>query len=71
MSSADISNFSPETNNLCFIQKYKYRLHFIAYFVIVLTFLESLMVALIIMVSILMMSAKLATLGPIKKGILK
>ena len=28
LSSADISNFSPEIGNFCYIKKYKYRLHF-------------------------------------------
>ena len=68
MSSADIVIFHRKSTTFVLSSN---RLHFIAYFVIVLTFLESLKVALINMVSILMMSAKLATLGPIKKGILK
>ena len=28
LSSADISNCSPEISNFCYIKKYKYRLHF-------------------------------------------
>ena len=61
----DIGIFSPEINNLRYIKKYTYRLHFNAKFLILLTFFESLKVVLINVVAILMMSAKFATLGPL------
>ena len=56
LSSADISNFSPETSKL-------YRLHFATKFLILLIFIESLKIVLIKKVTILMMSAKMTTLG--------
>ena len=59
LSSTDISTFSPEISNFCYIQKYKYGLHFNTQFLIPLTLFW---VFLINMVAILMMSAKLATL---------
>ena len=40
LSSADISIFSPEISKFCYIKKYKYRLDFGTYFVILLTFFE-------------------------------
>ena len=61
----DTGIFSPEINNLRYIKKYTYRLHFNAKFLILLTFFESLKVVLINVVAILMMSAKFATLGPL------
>ena len=61
----DIGIFSPEINNLRYIKKYTYRLHFNAKFLILLTFFESLKVVLINVVAVLMMSAKFATLGPV------
>ena len=61
----DIGIFSPEINNLRYIKKYTYRLHFNAKFLILLTFFESLKVVLINVVAILMMSAKFAALGPL------
>ena len=61
----DIGIFSPEINNLRYIKKYTYRLHFNAKFLILLTFFESLKVVLINVVAVLMMSAKFATLGPL------
>ena len=51
------------------IKKYRYRLHFDTWFLILLTFLESLNIFLINMVIILMMSAKIATLGLLKTKI--
>ena len=66
MSSADISIFSQETSNFCYIKKCRYRLHSNAKFQIFKTFFESLDVALIKIVLTLMMSAKLATLGLLK-----
>ena len=50
----------------CYIKKYRYRLHFNAYFSILLTLFASLKVVLINMIAILMMSAKLATLDLLK-----
>ena len=64
--SAETSIFSPEISKFCSIRKYKYRLHFGTKFLILLTFFESLINFLINMVTILMMSAKLATPGPFK-----
>ena len=61
MSSADISIFSPEISNFCYIEKYRLKLHFNIIFLILSTFDESLKVVLIIMIAIVMMSAKLAT----------
>ena len=58
--------FSPEISNFSYIKKYKYRLHFYTWFLILLTLFESLKVVLINMVAIFMMSAKLATLGLFK-----
>ena len=56
MTSAYISIFSPEISKFCYIKKYRYRLHFV----------ESLKIVLINMVTILMVSAKLATRGLLK-----
>ena len=66
LSSADISIFSPEINKFCYIKKYRYRLDFDTYFLILLTFLESLIIILINMVTIVMMSEKMATPGLLK-----
>ena len=66
LSSADISNFSPEISRFCYIKKYMYRLHFDTKFLILLTFLESLKIVLIKKVITLMMSAKMATPGLLK-----
>ena len=63
--SADISIFSPKISNFSYIKKCRYRLHFDTLFPI-LFFFESLKVALLNMVTILMMSAKMATLGLLK-----
>ena len=65
LSSADISNFSPEISKFCYINKYMYRLNFDKKFPILLTFLESLKIV-IKKVTILMMSAKMATPGLLK-----
>ena len=67
---ADI-HISLEISNFCYIEKYKYRFHFNTKFVILLTLFESLNVVLINNVAILMMSAKLATLGLLKISIFK
>ena len=58
----DIGIFSLEINNFCYIRKYRHRLHF----PILLTFFESVKVILINIVAILMMEAKLDTLGLLK-----
>ena len=59
LSSADISIFSLEISKICYIRKYKCRLHF-GNFLIILIFFDSLKTFLINMVAILMVSAKLA-----------
>ena len=62
LSSSDISIFSPEISNIFYNGKYRWKLHCSTWFLIVLTFVESLKVVLINMNAILiMMSAKLAT----------
>ena len=63
LSSADISNFLPEISKFCYIKIYMYRLHFDTKFIILLTFLEFLKIILIKKVTVLMMSAKMATPG--------
>ena len=57
----DISIFSLEISTFCYIQKYRYILHFDKQFQILLTFLETLKIFLINLVIILIMSAKMAT----------
>ena len=69
LSSADISTFSSEICKFCYIEKYKYRLHFNTQLLILLTFLESLKTVSIKMVMILMMSAKMATLDLLIKKV--
>ena len=64
--SVDISSFSSKISNFCYIKKCRYRLHFNKKFLILLTFSKFSKVALTNMVAILMMSAKLATLGLLK-----
>ena len=67
LSLAGISIFSLEIDIFCYIKKYRCRLHFDTYLINFWYILfESLKVAIIIIVSILMMSAKLATLGLLK-----
>ena len=66
LSSADISNFSPEISKFCYIKKYMCRLYFHTKFLILLAFRKSLKIVLIKEVTILMMSAKLATPGRFK-----
>ena len=67
--SAEISIFLPEISKFCYIKKYRYRFHLDILFLILLIFLESLRVVLIKMVTILMMSAKMATSGLLKTKI--
>ena len=69
LSSADISNFSPEISKFCYIKKYRYRLYFDTEFLFILTFLESLDIVITNMVKILMMSAKMATPALLKINI--
>ena len=66
LSSADIITFSLEISKLCCIKKCRYRLHFDAWFLILLIFLESLKIVLINLVTILMISAKMASPGLLK-----
>ena len=64
LSSADISILSPEISQFCNIKKYRYRLHFDAKFLILLTFLGTLNnIVLTNIVTILTISAKMAILG--------
>ena len=60
LSSVDIRIFSPEISKFCYINKYRYRLHFHTWFLIILNFIESLKIVLIEMVTILMMPGKMA-----------
>ena len=62
-SSAEISIFSPEISNFCYIKKYRYKLHFNSCFLIFLTFFEFLRAISINVIAILMKSRKLATIG--------
>ena len=57
------SIFSWKISKFCYIKKYRYRLHFDTWFLILLIFIESLKIVLINIVTILMMSAKMATPG--------
>ena len=66
LSSADISIFLPEISKFCYIKKYRYRLDFDREFLNLSTSLESLITVLINVVTILMMSAKMATPGLLK-----
>ena len=72
LSSTDISNFSTQISKFCYIKKYMYRLHFDKKFLILLTFLESIKIALIKKVTILVMPEKTGYLRSSEnKGILK
>ena len=61
LSSADISIFSSEITIFCYIKKYRHRFHFHTSFLILLTCIVSLKIFLINLVTILMMSEKIAT----------
>ena len=63
LSSADVSIFLLEISKVCYIKKYRYRLHFDIWFLILLNFLECLKIFLINMVTILTMSARMSTLA--------
>ena len=65
-SSGDISIFLREISKFCYNKKYGYRLYFDTLFLILLTFFDSWNIFWINMVTILMMSAKMATLGLLK-----
>ena len=69
LTSVDISIFSPQINKFYYIKKDKYRLDFDTYFLILLIFLESLIMVVINIVTILMMSTKMATPGLLKIGV--
>ena len=58
--------FLPKTSKCCYIKKYRHRLHIDTQLLIPLTYFEFLKIALIKLVQLLMMSAKMATLGFIK-----
>ena len=64
--SADISIFSQEISNSCYIKKYRYRLHFNTWFQVLTFFWICKGSFLINMVAILMILAKLATLDLLK-----
>ena len=66
LSSAGISIFSSEISKFCYINKYRYRLDFDTYYIILLIFPEPGIIALINMVTSLIMSAKMATPGLLK-----
>ena len=59
-------HFLLEIDNFYYIKQYRYRLHFNAQFLILLTFSEPLKFVSINIIAILMTSAKLATLGYLK-----
>ena len=61
-----ISAFFTEINKFLYIKKYKYRFYFDTLFLILLTFFESWKMFLIKIVTILIMLAKMATLGLLK-----
>ena len=71
LSFADTSIFLLEISKFCYIKKYRYRFHLDTQFLIPLTFLDSLRISLINMVTILMMSAKMATPDLLKTDFLK
>ena len=54
-------HFLPEISKFCYIKNYRYRFHVDTEFLTLLTFLESLRIVLINMVTTLIMSAKMAT----------
>ena len=66
LSSADINMFSPEIGKFCYIKKYRCRFHFGTKFLISFTPFEFLKIVLISIVTILIMSGKMVTLGFLK-----
>ena len=69
LGSASINIFLPEIGKFCSIKKYRYRFHLDTQFLILQTFLESLRVVLIHMVTILIISANMDTSGLLKSKI--
>ena len=69
LSFADTSIFSPGISKFCYIKKYRYRLRFDTYFLTLLSFFEPLKIVSINVVTILMSSAKMATLGLFKRKV--
>ena len=63
-------HFSPKIHSGCYIKRYGYILHFNTLFLILLTFFEFSKVVLTNIVIILMVSAKLSTLGLLKMKVL-
>ena len=63
LSSADAGIFSLKIRKFCYTKKYRIRLHFDTEFLTLLTCLEFLNIALVNMVTILIISVKIATLG--------
>ena len=63
LSFAEISIFALEISSLGFVRNHRQKLHFNTFFLILLTFTESLLVILIDMVIILMMPVKSAAPG--------
>ena len=61
-----ISICSPKISKFCYVKKYRYRMYFALWFLILLNFFESLKIVLTNMVTILMTPAKLATLDLLK-----
>ena len=66
LSSANITIFPPEVSNFCYIKKYRYRLNFNTYSLILLILLQSLKASLINMVALLMISGNVAALDLFK-----
>ena len=63
LNSAEINIFLWKISKFCYIKNYRCRLHFRTQFLILSTFLKSLKIILINMVTILMISTKMANLG--------
>ena len=61
-----MNHVTHKISKFCYIKKYRYRLHFDTQFLVILTFLESLKIVLVKMVTILMVSAKMVTPGLLK-----
>ena len=66
LSSADVSIFSVKIAKFCYIRKCRYGFYFDAYLLTFSVFFGSLKIAFVNMLTILMMSAKMATLGLLK-----
>ena len=63
--------FSLQISKFCYIKKHRYRFYFDIWFLILSNFFESIKIVLGNMVTISMMSVKMATLGLLKIAILK